>query len=50
MVDLVKQYGLPKTTFATYFGWESGKVEPKPVYLLSLETALEQIEQRSRRG
>ena len=47
---MVKQYGLPKTTFATYFGWESGKVEPKPVYLLSLETALEQIEQRSRRG
>jgi transcriptional regulator with XRE-family HTH domain len=50
MVDLVKQHGLPKTTFATYSGWESGKVEPKPVYLLALETALEQIEQRDRRN
>jgi transcriptional regulator with XRE-family HTH domain len=43
MIELLKRHGLPKTTFATYSGWESGAVAPKPVYQQVLELALAQI-------
>jgi transcriptional regulator with XRE-family HTH domain len=44
MVELLKRHGLPKTTFATYSGWEGGAVAPKPVYRQVLETALKEVE------
>ena len=46
IVQLVKKYDPPKTTFATYARRESRGVEPKPLYLHALEMALDALERR----
>lgn len=47
MVDLLKHYGLSGVNWGTYHLWETGRVQPKPLYEEALFKALAAARRRA---